>query len=105
MEFMTARDLRINTSQLWQTLEKEKELVITLNGKPVALLSGISGASLEPILAAIRKARGEWAIRKMQQHAVENGLDKLTLEEINEEIKKTRKERHRGQRRKDQSRH
>jgi len=53
MNFITARDLRLNTANIWQMLEKERELVITLNGRPVALLTGISGESLETTLKAV----------------------------------------------------
>jgi len=95
MNFITARDLRLNTANIWQMLEKERELVITLNGRPVALLTGISGESLETTLKAVRRARGEWAIRKLQESSVQQGLDRMSDEEINLEIKKARKDRRR----------
>lgn len=93
MDFITARDLRLNTADIWKMLDKERELVVTLNGRPVALLTGINGESLEVTLKAIRKARGEWAIRKLQDSSVQQGLDRLSPEEIDQEIRKTRKER------------
>ncbi len=95
MEFITARDLRINTGEIWKMLTDKRELVVTLNGRPVALLTGISGETLEPTLAAIRRSRGEWAIRKMQEAAVKKGLDRLTDREIEAEIRAVRKERSR----------
>lgn len=95
MNFVTARDLRLNTSDIWKMLEKDRELVITLNGRPVALLTGISGETLENTLKAVRKARGEWAIDKLRQEAREKGLDKMSDEEIEEEIRMARKERRR----------
>lgn len=93
MNFVTARDLRLNTGDIWKMLEKDRELVITLNGRPVALMAGISGENLEVTLRAVRKARGEWAIDKIQKEAKEKGLDKMTDEEIDRIIKETRKER------------
>ncbi len=93
MEFVSVRDLRVNTGEVWNLLETEKELVITSNGRPIAVMTGITGASLEPVLAAIRQARGQWAIRKMREDAGSRGLDKLSPEEIKEEIKKSRQER------------
>lgn len=95
MNFITARELRLNTPDIWPLLDKEREIVVTLNGKPVALLTGISGENLEVTLRAIRKARGEWAIRKLQESAVARGLDKMTDEEIEYEIRQARKERKR----------
>lgn len=95
MNFVTARDLRLNTANIWEMLEKERELVVTLNGRPVALLTGISGESLEVTLKAVRKARGEWAIRKLQESAAQRGLDRMSAGEIDIEIKKARKDRSR----------
>lgn len=95
MDFITARELRLNTADLWAMLDKEREIVVTLNGKPVALLTGINGETLEDTLKAVRKARGEWAMNKLRQEAREHGLDKMSAEEIEEEIRQARKERRR----------
>jgi antitoxin (DNA-binding transcriptional repressor) of toxin-antitoxin stability system len=95
MDFITARELRLNTADLWAMLDKEREIVVTLNGKPVALLTEISGENLEVTLRAVRKARGEWAIRKLQESAVARGLDRMTDEEIDHEIRQARKDRKR----------
>ncbi len=91
MEFVNVRELRINTGQTWEKLEREKELVITCNGKPIALMTDISGKNLEVILAAVRRARGEWALREIQKQSVEKGLDRIKDEEIEDEIKKVRR--------------
>jgi hypothetical protein len=53
-------------------------------------MTGITGETLEVVLNAIRRARGEWAIREMRQLAARRGSDKLTDKEINLEIKKVR---------------
>ena len=55
MEFISVRDLRVYTGQVWEKLEKEHDLIITSNGRPVALMTGIEGSSLETILAAVRR--------------------------------------------------
>lgn len=91
MEFVNVRDLRINTSQVWEKLEHEKELIITSNGKPLALMSEITGSNLEAILAAVRRTRGEWAIRKLRQSSEKNKTVSLSEEEIQDEIKKVRR--------------
>ncbi len=93
MNFITARELRLNTSDLWTMLDKEREVVVTLNGRPVALMTGINGETLENTLNAIRKARGAWAIDKLRQEARDHGLDQMSEKDIEEEIRKTRKER------------
>ncbi|QQR80906.1 MAG: type II toxin-antitoxin system Phd/YefM family antitoxin [Deltaproteobacteria bacterium] len=91
MEFVNVRDLRINTSQVWEKLEHEKELIITSNGKPLALMSEITGSNLEAILAAVRRTRGEWAIRKLRQASEKNKTVSLSEDEIQDEIKKVRR--------------
>ena len=42
MRFVSVRDLRGNSAQVWRLLADEKEMVITSNGKPVAILSSVS---------------------------------------------------------------
>lgn len=92
MEFINVRELRINTGQVWGKLEHEKELVVTSNGKPIALMTQITGNNLEDILAAVRRARGEWAVRKMRRASQEKDLHLLKDNEIEGEIKKARRD-------------
>lgn len=42
MKFLTVRDLRNKSAQIWKDLLEKKEMVITNNGKPVAILSSIN---------------------------------------------------------------
>ena len=95
MDFVSVRDLKVNTGQVWEKLDKERELVVTSNGRPIALMTGIVGNDLEVVLAAVRRARGEWAIRQIQESARKRGLDKMSMEEIDEEIRRARRDRRR----------
>ncbi|MBI4431328.1 MAG: type II toxin-antitoxin system Phd/YefM family antitoxin [Candidatus Omnitrophica bacterium] len=94
MKFIAVRDLRSKSSQIWKSLPKEKDVVITLNGKPVAILSATSGDNLEETLQAIRTARALTAVEAMQLKATQAGLDRMSLQEINAEIQAERKSRH-----------
>lgn len=93
MRFITVRDLRSKSAQIWSMLPKEKQIVITLNGKPIAVLSSTSENTVEETLAAMRTARAIRAVEAMQKRSAEVGTDRLTLEEINAEIDKVRKAR------------
>lgn len=93
MRFISVRDLRGKSAQVWEQLKDEKELVITSNGRPIAILSSVSPELLEKSLAAIRTARAMMAVDLMQQQSVERGLDRLTLDDINAEIQAVRKNR------------
>ena len=44
-------------SQIWRELPGEREMVITSNGRPVAILATVSESNLEESLAAFRQAR------------------------------------------------
>ena len=98
MDFITVKELRVNTGALWDRLKQGNDLVITLNGKPVGLLSGIRGENLEQVLGAVRQTRALCSMRNVQRKAVERGLDKMTMEEIDSEIRKVRQERRRASR-------
>lgn len=93
MRFVTVRDLRGKSGQIWRQLPDEKDMIITSNGRPVALLSAISEDTIEQSLVAIRRARAIAAVESMQSRSVKAGTDRMTLDEINAEIAAVRKER------------
>lgn len=95
MKFITVRDLRGRPSEVWSKLSRDKDLVLTSNGKPIAILSAVSEETLESSLVALRRARALAAVEAIQSHSVAAGTDKLSLEEINAEIAATRKARRR----------
>ena len=89
MRFIQIRDLRL--SEVWEQLADEREMVITAQGKPIAILSYVSDADREDTLAAFRRVRAIQAVDELQKQSVENGLDKMDLEEVNREIQAVRK--------------
>ena len=91
MKFITVRDLRTTPAQIWKELPEEQEMVITNNGRPIALLTPLSDTSLEETLKAVRKARAINAVQKMQEISINKGNTELTDQEIEKEIKETRK--------------
>ena len=70
-------------------------MVITSNGKPIAVLSATTGSTLETSLAALRQARAQLAVTSMQQRARETGANNLSLDDVNAEIEATRRSRRR----------
>lgn len=93
MRFITVRDLRLKTGEIWRQLQKEGELVVTSNGKPVAVLSGVEEESLEDYLKALRRARATLAVNRIQENSRRQGLDRLSEAEIEAEIKAVRQNR------------
>ncbi len=95
MRFVSVRELRGQSAAVWKTLAREKDLIVTSNGKPIALLSAMSGETLEESLSALRRARSQAAATAMQQASVRTGADRLSLQDINAEIDATRRQRSR----------
>ena len=91
MRFVSVRELRGRSAAVWKELAEEKDLVITSNGKPIALLSATSEETLEESLAAVRRARALAAVTAMQQASLKAGTDRLTRKEIDAEIEAVRK--------------
>lgn len=93
MKFITIRDLRCNTAGLRRDLQAEREVVITANGRPFAVMTRVEPDQLEEEILAIRRARSRTALSRIRAKATAEGLDLLTIEQINDIIAKTRSER------------
>jgi antitoxin (DNA-binding transcriptional repressor) of toxin-antitoxin stability system len=93
MKFLSVRDLRANSAQIWKELPGEREMIITSNGRPIAILASISESNLEESLAAFRRARAIEAVASLQRRSIEQGTDRITMSEIDAEIKAVRKKR------------
>lgn len=93
MRFVSVRDLRGKSAEIWRRVSAEKDLVVTSNGRPIAILSTVSERNLEESLAAIRQARAIQAVESMQRSSVEAGRDRLSSKLIDAEIKAVRKAR------------
>lgn len=90
MKFLSVRDLRTKSAQIWKQLPQEKEMVVTNNGRPIAILTSINDTNFEESIAAIRQARVIEAVASIQKGSVEKGTDKIRLKDINKEIKSVR---------------
>lgn len=90
MKFITVRDLRTSPAKVWEELPKEQEMVITNNGKPIALLTPLSDSTLEETVSAVRRARAANAVRQLQLIALKSGASSLTDEDVQVEIRAVR---------------
>lgn len=93
MKFLSVRDLRGNSAGVWRDLPHEKEMVITSNGRPVALLTAVDETSVEQSLAAWRQVRAMQAIADIQKGSTHKGTDAISPKEIDAEIAKVRQAR------------
>jgi antitoxin (DNA-binding transcriptional repressor) of toxin-antitoxin stability system len=95
MKFITVRELRGRPGEVWTKLARDKDLILTSNGKPIAILSAVSEDTVERSLVALRRARAIAAVEALQSRSVAAGTDKLSLEEIQAEIAAARNARQR----------
>ena len=93
MKFVTVRQFRSNTAKVCKELETEREIVLTSNGKPFAMLTPVDPDAVEEEASAIRQARARLAIDRIRDHAQRTGLDKMTAHDIDALIAKVRRER------------
>ena len=91
MKFVGVRDFRTKSTQIWKKLRSEKNIVITSNGKPIAILSATSEDRLEVSLMAIRRAQAREALATIRLEAGEKSTETLSLLDINAEINAFRK--------------
>lgn len=96
MKFVSIREFRNKTAAIRKSLAEEQEIVLTANGKPVALIAKVDEDTFEENIKALRRTRAQRLLRQIRAHAKETGASKLTMKQINDEITKARRERHEG---------
>jgi len=79
MKFLSVRDLKTKSSQVWKELPDQKEMIVTSNGRPIAILSSINENNLEQVLAAFRHARAANAVALIQYESPQKGTDKISI--------------------------
>lgn len=94
MELVTVRDLRIRPGDVWRRLRDHHDVVITSNGRPIAVMVEVAeGSDIDDTLAALRRIRAQSAVSRMRRTAAAKGLDQLTSDDVDAEIAATRRER------------
>ena len=93
MQFLTIRELSKSPKEALIKLNEDRKAVLTNNGKPQALIFRIDGNNLEKTLSLLQKLEFMQNITEMRLEAMKKGRSKMTLDEINAEIKAVRKKR------------
>ncbi|MBT3256330.1 MAG: type II toxin-antitoxin system Phd/YefM family antitoxin [Deltaproteobacteria bacterium] len=91
MKFVTVRDLRLTPGKVWELAKQERRIVLTANGRPMAILTGVDENSLEEDLDAIERAQALVALDRIHQDSLERGTDRISEREIDIEINSVRK--------------
>jgi prevent-host-death family protein len=95
MKFVTVRDLRGRSAEVWRELAVEHEMIVTSNGKPIAILTSTDEETFEKSLREVRRARAMRAVSEIQQRSVANRQDALSEDDIETEIAEVRAARRR----------
>jgi len=88
MDFLTIRDFR--SASVWDRLSQKDEIILTNNGRPVALVLAIADGNFEEILGSVRQAKAMRALNAVRTEAAGRGF--LSEEEIEAEIQSYRHE-------------
>ena len=89
MSYIAVKDLK-NSRSLREKLEKERELILTKDGQPFALLVGVTADTLEDSLREVRRAMFSKAVARGRKNALETKVDEAEIESL---ISKSRKSR------------
>ena len=90
MKFLSVRELRGNSARVWRELPNEREMVVTSNGRPVALLTAVDPSTVEQSLSAWRRVRATQAISDIQRESIRKGTDQLPMTDVDAEIMRVR---------------
>ncbi len=90
MNFATVRDFRTSTRSVWDKLNESGEIVVTNNGKPIALMLNIADGEYGELSQAIRQAKAMLSINRMRTVAADSGY--MSDEDIEAEIRAARQE-------------
>jgi hypothetical protein len=94
MEFVPYRLLRNQPKELRRKLEEQGELVVTVDGEPMAVMLSIPKGSLEDLVLLLSRARAQLAVAALREQSRQSGLDRLPPDEVDEIVQEVR----RGQR-------
>ena len=91
MKFITVRDFRTYPKKIWEDLKTVQEMVITNNGKPIALLTPLSDADMESTIKAVRQAKAKISVERMRSISAKRKTYKLSGKQINMLVAESRK--------------
>ena len=91
MKFITVRDFRTYPKKIWEELKMVQEMIITNNGKPIALLTPLIEADMEGTIKAMRQAKAKVSVEKMRSISIRKGNNRMASKDIDKQIGETRK--------------
>ena len=96
MEFVPYRVLRNQPAELRKKLDEQGELVVTVDGEPMAVMLQIPKGSLEDLVLLLSQVRAQLAVATIREQARKSGLNTMTVEQADVLVKETRAARRGG---------
>ena len=96
MEFVPYRVLRNQPAELRKKLDEQGELVVTVDGEPMAVMLQIPKGSLEDLVLLLSQVRAQLSVATIRERARKSGLNTMTIEQADMLVKETRAARRGG---------
>ncbi|MDM8536107.1 PIN domain-containing protein [Desulfobacterales bacterium HSG17] len=96
MRFISTKDLGFTLENIWEVTKQKQDIIITAEGRPIAILTGINEDTLAEELEALKRARAMNALDMIHKDSVIKGNCNIISEDIQAEIDLVRKERSKG---------
>ena len=93
MKTVTIRDFRTRPRQLREALRHVQEAVLTVSGRPVALLIPTDANTIDETLETVRRARGLEAVRMIRRESQKTGRRRLNARDVDAVIARARRAR------------
>jgi DNA-binding MurR/RpiR family transcriptional regulator len=93
MEFVPYRLLRNQPGELRKKLEENGELIVTVDGEPMALMLQVPKGSLEDLVLLVSQVRAQLAVAAIRQQARQRGQETMTAADADQLVQRTRRER------------
>ena len=96
MEFVPYRLLRNQPSELRKKLEEKGELVVTVDGEPLAIMLQIPKGNLEDLVLLLSQVRAQLAAAAIREQARTSGRKGMTVKQADMLVRETRVARRKG---------
>ena|SRR3990172_13340997 len=90
MEFVPYRLMRNQPNELRRKLEEQGELIVTVDGEPMAIMLQVPKGSLEDLVMLVSQVRAQLAVSAIRQQARRSGRDQITAQEVETIVKEAR---------------
>jgi hypothetical protein len=97
MEFVPYRMLRNQPSELRKKLKENGELVVTVDGEPLAVMLEIPKGNLEDLVLLLSQVRAQLAVAAIRERARQRGLGNMTVEQADALVQEARTARRKRQ--------